>query len=236
MKRRNILWLLVYLGAFCALSLQPHAARAQHISEQRGIKIYGPAPKSAEAEPKPAAKAEASVVKKPLAEDDEDQIQDAAPIDNGDGYGIYTLSGAPVKLTDLLRKGRPYVINFWATWCGPCRQELPHLMQLADAYKSTGLQVIGLNLEDPRTEDRRVRAFLQQARPNFPMLYGSHAACRALNNNQPCNSIPRTFIIAANGSITARLSGYQPEPLGIAVGQAARSVNSMPRGGGSGRR
>ena len=227
--KRNLLWLLVYLGAFCALSLQPHAARAQHIGEQMGVKIYGPAPKSAEAEadPKNAAKPAPPAAKKTeVIEEEEDE-----PGQEGDGYGIYTLSGQPVRLADLMRKGRPYVINFWATWCGPCRQEMPHLMQLAEAYKSAGLQVIGLNLEDPRTEDRKVRAYLAQLRVNFPMLYGSHQACRALNNNQPCNSIPRTFIIAANGAVVARFAGYQPEALGIAVGQAARSVNSMSRGG-----
>ena len=77
--------------------------------------------------------------------------------------------------------------------------------------------------------------FLLKGRTLFSFLSNtsdSHTACRALNNNQPCNSIPRTFIIAANGAIIARFAGYQPEPLGIAVGQAARSVNAMPRGGG----
>ena len=225
--KRNLLWLLVYLGAFCALSLQPHAARAQAIGEQRGVKIYGPAPKpEAETDAKPAGKAEAPAAKKAATEPEETDDPEAQ---EGDGYGIFTMSGQPVKLADLLRKGRPYVVTFWATWCGPCRQELPHLMQAAEAYRSTGLQVLGLNLEDPRTEDRKVRGFLQQMRPTFPMLYGSHQACRALNNNQPCNSIPRTFVIAANGGILARFAGYNPGALGIAIGQAARTATSAVR-------
>lgn len=225
--KRNLLWLLVYLGAFCALSLQPHAARAQHIGEQRGVKIYGPAQKEETAgEAKSAGKPEAPAAKKPAQPAQEDDDPEAP---EGDGYGIYSLSGQPVKLADLLRRGRPYVITFWATWCGPCRQELPHLMQAAEAYRSTGLQVIGLNLEDPRTEDRKVRAFLQQMRPNFPMLYGSYQACRALNNNQPCTTIPRTFVIAANGGVIARFAGYNPGALGIAIGQAARTTTSAVR-------
>ena len=226
--KRNLLWLLVYLGAFCALSLQPHAARAQHIGEQRGVKIYGPAPKEeAPSEAKPPTKPEAPAAKKsaqPASEEDDLEAQD-----NGDGYGIYTMAGQPVKLADMLRRGRPYVVTFWATWCGPCRQELPHLSQAADAYRDSGLQVIGLNLEDPRTEDRKVRAFLQQMRPTFPILYGSHQACRALNNNQPCSSIPRTFVIAANGGIMARFAGYNPGALGIAIGQAARTATPARR-------
>jgi thiol-disulfide isomerase/thioredoxin len=227
--KRNLLWLLVYLGAFCALSLQPHAARAQHISEQRGVKIYGPSQKTEPAaEAKPAAgksdPAATDAKKAAPSEDAELEPQD------GDGYGIYTLGGESVKLADLLRRGRPYVVTFWATWCGPCRQEFPHLMQIADAYRGTGLQVIGLNLEDPYTDERKVRSYLNQIKPNFPILYGSAQACRALNNNQSCgNAIPRTFIIGANGGVIARILGYRPELLGPAVGQAARTVNSMSR-------
>ena len=224
--KRNLLWLLVYLGAFCALSLQPHAVRAQPIGEQRGVKIYGPAPKP---EAKPAGKPEAPAAKKRAPSAQEQEENDDQEAQDGDGYGIFTLSGQPVKLTDLLRKGRPYVVTFWATWCGPCRQEMPHLSQVAEAYRGSGLQVIGLNLEDPRTEDRKVRAFLQQMRPSFPVLYGSHQACRALNNNQPCSTIPRTFVIAANGGIMARFAGYNPGALGIAIGQAARTTNTAAR-------
>lgn len=223
--KRNLLWLFVYLGVLGALSLQPLAAQAQHSAEQRGVKIYGPATKEAP-EPElvkpPIAKESASKLKKTVVEEDEPE-----PI--GDGLGIFTLAGQPLNLSDLVRKGRPYVINFWATWCSPCRQELPHLMQLAGAYKNTGIQIIGLNIEDPYTQDRRVRTFLAQMHANYPMLYGSSQACRALNNNQPCNALPYTFVIAANGSVIARLTGYQAEPLGIAVGQAARSINALSR-------
>jgi thiol-disulfide isomerase/thioredoxin len=226
--KRNLLWLLVYLGAFCALSFQPHATRAQHIGEQRGVKIYGPAakaaPAAAPAKPGPA-KSEAPAAPKPVAE----VVEQDEPEQIGDGLGIFTLSGQPVELSNLIRKGRPYVINFWATWCGPCRQELPHLMQLASAYKNGGLQIIGLNVEDPYKEDRRVRVFLSQMHANYPMLYGSSKACQALNNNRPCGALPYTFVIAANGAVIARLAGYQPEPLGIAVGQAARSINAVRR-------
>jgi thiol-disulfide isomerase/thioredoxin len=223
--KRNLLWLLVYLGAFCALSFQPHAARAQHIAEQRGVKIYGPAAKEAPAAaPAKPADAKESAPKTAVEEDQPDEPEQIA-----DGLGIFTLSGKPVELASLLRRGRPYVINFWATWCGPCREELPHLMQLATAYKTSGLQIIGLNVENPYTEDRRVRTFLSQMHANYPMLYGSSKACQALNNNRPCGALPYTFVIAANGAVIARFAGYQPGPLGIAVGQAARSVNAMSR-------
>lgn len=225
--KRNLLWLLVFLGAFCALSLQPNAARAQQIGEQMGVKIYGPAPKpEPEAEAKTAAKPEAPASKKPAQAEPEDD-EPEGPI--GDGYGIFTLSGQPVNLRDMLRKGRAYLVAFWSSNSEVTRQVMPHLNQLADAYRNAGLQVIGLNIEDPNTQDRRVRAFLSQMRPTFPNLYGSSQACRALNGNQPCTTIPRMFVIAANGNVIARLAGYRPEPLGIAVSQASRTVNTPGR-------
>ncbi|NOT60590.1 MAG: TlpA family protein disulfide reductase, partial [Acidobacteria bacterium] len=103
-----------------------------------GIKIYGPAPKpNPENEARTAGKPDAAAAaKKPAQAASVEDIE----VDEGDGYGIFSLSGQPVGLADLLRRGRPYVVTFWATWCGPCRQELPHLMQIAQAYSNTGLK------------------------------------------------------------------------------------------------
>src|SRR5215813_595899 len=62
-------------------------------------------------------------------------------------FTVTTLDGKRVSLNDLLGEGKPVLLDFWATWCGPCRQEIPHLKEMNKKYGKDGLIVIGLNLE-----------------------------------------------------------------------------------------
>src|SRR6476620_9187823 len=68
-------------------------------------------------------------------------------------------NGASFKLADFF--GKVVVVNFWATWCGPCRQEIPELVQLHKEFQSRGVEVIGLSTEDPDVSAEKVRKFIQ---------------------------------------------------------------------------
>src|SRR5262245_59369135 len=74
-------------------------------------------------------------------------------------FVLQSLQGKPVELNKLLAQGKPVVIDIWATWCGPCRQEIPHLVQFAEKYGKDGLIVIGLTIEDPEADRKEVKNF-----------------------------------------------------------------------------
>src|SRR5262245_59863029 len=61
-------------------------------------------------------------------------------------FTLKDMNGADVRLADL--RGRPIVLNFWATWCGPCKAEIPALVALAEQYKSRNLTVLGVSVDD----------------------------------------------------------------------------------------
>src|SRR5262245_16049040 len=68
-------------------------------------------------------------------------------------------NGASFKLGDFF--GKVMVINFWATWCGPCRREIPELVKLNNEFRSRGVEMIGLSTEDPDASAEKVRKFIQ---------------------------------------------------------------------------
>lgn len=77
------------------------------------------------------------------------------------------MNGIEVNLADL--KGKPLLINFWATWCPPCLEEIPHLVQLSEQYKKDGLVILGISTDD--TPDQ-VKPFASQLKMNYPVLIG----------------------------------------------------------------
>jgi len=103
--------------------------------------------------------------------------------------------------------GKPFVINFWATWCGPCRAEIPGMITVYKEYQPKGLEIIAISLDDERTKDR-VAPFLDEFMIPWIVLYGDQAVT---DEFQPGQSIPVTLFFDAQGNETARLVGAQSE-------------------------
>lgn len=114
---------------------------------------------------------------------------------------IKTVDGEELRLDDL--RGRRVVLNFWATWCGPCVKEIPHLIQLADETPSRELLIIGISDEDTST----VRAFINGHGVNYPM--GQAVEDDLASPYNDVRAIPTTFFIDRNGVIQTVLQGYQ---------------------------
>ena len=114
---------------------------------------------------------------------------------------LVSLDGNPIRLADY--KGQVLVVDFWATWCGPCRLEIPHLIALQEKYGGRGFQVIGVAVSD---REEHVRLFSEQVGINYPTAMGDDAAVEAFGG---FSAIPTTFVVAPDGSIAAKLTGYQ---------------------------
>jgi thiol-disulfide isomerase/thioredoxin len=110
------------------------------------------------------------------------------------------LRGRTVRLSDY--KGKVVLLNFWATWCPPCRAEMPDLVKWQREYRSKGLQVIGIAY--PPTELGDVRRFTRGIRVNYPILLGAKET-RALFD--PGETMPITVVIDREGNVRERIEG-----------------------------
>jgi len=83
-------------------------------------------------------------------------------------FTLPQLAGQPLKLSDY--RGKVILLDFWATWCEPCRAEIPHFVELQNKYGNQGLQIIGVSMDDTRDP---VPAFYQKFKMNYPVVMGN---------------------------------------------------------------
>ncbi len=110
--------------------------------------------------------------------------------------------GVERKLSDL--RGRVVVLNFWATYCGPCVKEMPDLVVIQNQYAALGVQVVGASLDTP-AERKAVRKFITNLKINFPIWLGATTKDLARFGFGP--AIPSTAIIGRDGKIVAVFRG-----------------------------
>jgi len=132
-------------------------------------------------------------------------------------FTVKTLEGESVDLNTLLGEGKPVLIDFWATWCGPCRMVIPHLGELHRKYGKDGLVVIGMNLEDPRGEGQAVRNFVKRYRMDYQNVFAPHAVYQFFSGMAVAR-IPYTLLFGPDGTLSWRMVGYSP--------QMSRALNS----------
>jgi len=106
------------------------------------------------------------------------------------------LSGKPVHLSDF--RGKWVVVNYWATWCGPCREEMPELDSFHQAHKNSDAVVLGVNLED--IEPQAIEEFLKKDPVSYPILPDQP------RDSGPLGSIPgmpTTYVVSPQGEVAA---------------------------------
>ena len=115
-------------------------------------------------------------------------------------FTLRDLKGNQVSLSDF--RGQPVVLNFWATWCSPCRVEIPHLEALYTKYKDQGLVVIGMNVE---TDYMKVKHFAESRISYTVLLDGS-----TQSQGYDISGIPCTYYIDREGIVRHRSVGFAP--------------------------
>ena len=131
------------------------------------------------------------------------------------GRELRDLSGRAFRLDDF--RGRVYVVNLWATWCGPCRMEIPGLNKVYEDYRARGVEFVGLTAEDPEENSEKVREFVDEFRVSYRVGWIDKETVLKLaawNAPQPPRpgrfAIPQTFVVAADGRVVLRVRGYNP--------------------------
>ncbi len=117
-------------------------------------------------------------------------------------FTLTDLEGKPVSLADF--RGKVVVLDFWATWCPPCKREIPDFIELQKTYGSQGVQIVGIALDEPD----KVQAFAQQNGMNYPVLMGTDEISAMYGG---IDGIPTTFIIDKTGKIVNRFEGFRPK-------------------------
>lgn len=130
------------------------------------------------------------------------RFQPPAPVEHARlGATLDDMSGAKIDMARFA--GKPLVINLWATWCGPCRLEMPQLQELFAKFKDRGLTVVGISVDDT-PED--IRKAAQESKITYPMLVGvGHEDF--IHDLGYQDLLPLSILIRADGTIAGRVTG-----------------------------
>jgi peroxiredoxin len=129
----------------------------------------------------------------------------AAAVDTNSPAPDFTLNaqtGKPVELTQF--KGQVVMLNFWASWCGPCRQEMPLLDSIYKRYGKLGFTMIGVNVEP---DSKAANDWLKQTPVTFPILYDTDSKVSKLYG---VSGMPSTVIVDRKGTVRMIHHGYKP--------------------------
>jgi thiol-disulfide isomerase/thioredoxin len=117
-------------------------------------------------------------------------------------FTLQSLDGNSMRLSDF--RGKAVLLNFWATWCGPCKIEMPWFIELQKQYQAQGLQIVGVAMDDSSKED--IAKFAQEMGVNYPVLIGKEAVGDAYGG---VPALPESFFIGRDGKIVDKIIGLK---------------------------
>ena len=117
-------------------------------------------------------------------------------------FTLKSLTGKNIKLSEL--RGNVVLLNFWASWCGPCRQEMPLLEKLHNKYKGLGFTVMGVNVEE---DGSKAMAMAKKDKLSFPVLFDTQSQ---VSKAYQVSAMPSTVIIDRDGKMRYLHQGYKP--------------------------
>lgn len=167
-----------------ALKVEPESAASGAAS------VATPSPKVANVAP-------ASTASQPTATPEQD-------------FELQLLDTSKLKLSKVLGRRKIVIINFWATWCGPCRREIPELIALQKDYKNKDVEIFGLSIEDPQQYRELVQSFAKQFDINYKVGFSSMGMFMTFNGADQRKSIPQTFVFGRDGKLLQHIKGMRP--------------------------
>ncbi|MFZ0956926.1 MAG: TlpA disulfide reductase family protein [Candidatus Sulfotelmatobacter sp.] len=117
-------------------------------------------------------------------------------------FTLESLDGKTMRLSDL--RGKAVLLNFWATWCTPCKIEMPWFVELQSEYGAQGLQIVGVAMDDASKED--IAKFAKDMGVNYPILIGKEAVGDQYGG---VPALPETFFIGRDGKIVDKILGLK---------------------------
>ena len=116
-------------------------------------------------------------------------------------FTLRSVGGANLRLAE--QRGQVVLVNFWATWCGPCRQEMPHLNRLYDKYRSAGFVLLGVNIDD---DPRAAADLAAKLGVHFPVLLDTD---KRVSRAYDMSAMPATLLIDRDGRVRHIHRGYR---------------------------
>jgi peroxiredoxin len=121
-------------------------------------------------------------------------------------FTLQSLDGKTIHLSDF--RGKAVLLNFWATWCEPCKLEMPWFVDLQKQYGAQGLQVVGVAMDDADVED--IAKFAKEMDVDYPILVGKESARDAIGNDYGgVPFLPESFFISRDGRILDKVLGLK---------------------------
>lgn len=117
-------------------------------------------------------------------------------------FTLESLDGKSMRLSDF--RGKAVLLNFWATWCGPCKIEMPWFVDFQKEYGSQGLQIVGVAMDDSSKED--IAKFAKEMGVNYPVLLGKEAVGDEYGG---VPALPESFFIGRDGKIVDKILGLK---------------------------
>jgi peroxiredoxin len=152
-------------------------------------------------------------------------------------FTLQDANGTPIKLSDY--RGKAVLLNFWATWCGPCGLEIPWFTQFQQQYKSKGLEIVGVSMDEEGW--KAVKPYIAEHKINYRILLGNDSVTQLYGG---VDSLPTTFIIGRDGKVSyvhvglAGKNQYQSEIENVLGNVSAHDTQStslhMPPAGSAG--
>jgi peroxiredoxin len=124
-----------------------------------------------------------------------------APQSQAPDFTLKSLEGKNMRLAE--QRGNVVLVNFWASWCGPCKQEMPHLNRLYDKYRASGFVLLGVNIDD---DPRAASSAAARMGLRFPVLLD---ADKAVSRLYDLGSMPATVLVDRDGRVRFLHRGYR---------------------------
>jgi len=151
-------------------------------------------------------------------------------INKAPDFTLNALNDSVYNLREL--EGKVVLVNFWATWCGPCRMEIPEFNELHKSYHEQGLEILGISVSDNK---KQLKNFTKSFAVDYPLLYGDARDMNAIMKNYGgVYAVPSSFLIGKKGSIIwkypgAILKDYDPQTFATLVYEIERELKEQKK-------